>query len=227
MLLIMKRVLLVEDDQKLSSLISRSLESEQFSVDCVATMEALDAALSNSTYELIVLDRLLGNADTKSKLSEIQSRSPQTPILVISTINTPAERAELINQGADDYLGKPFLTEELIARVRSLARRSPELKNLQRKIGKAFFDLTDRRLILDGKFENLPAREFMILNALSEYPGKVLSRPELLETVWGSINHSETNLVEATVANLRKRIASLGCDFKIKNQRNIGYWLEG
>lgn len=193
MLITMKRVLLVEDDLKLSSLICRSLEGEQFSVDCAATPEALEAALKAGLYSLIILDRLLGSIDTRKKLSEIQKQWPQTPILVISTINTPQERAELINQGADDYLGKPFLTEELIARVRSLARRSPELKSQKRKIGSALFDLTDRRLSLEGKFDNLPAREFMILSVLSECPGKVLSRPELLETVWGNINHSETN----------------------------------
>ncbi|MGZ3695294.1 MAG: response regulator transcription factor [Bdellovibrionota bacterium] len=223
----MKRVLLVEDDPKLSSLIARSLEGDEFKLTCATTIEALDNALAHENYEIVILDRLIGSVDTKTKLNSLHQTWPHTPVLVISTINTPIERAELINQGADDYLGKPFLTEELIARMRSLARRSVELNNDKRMIGKALFDIKNRRLSREGKFESLPSREFMILNVLSASPGKVLSRPELLESVWGNINHSETNLVEATVANLRKRIAGLDCGFQIKNQRNIGYWIEG
>lgn len=223
----MKRVLLVEDDLKLSSLIARSLEGEGFMVECAATTEELYQFLQTKKFGLVILDRLLGATDSKDKLSELRAHWPQTPILIISTISTPLERADLINQGADDYLGKPFLTEELIARVRSLSRRGSSTQGDTRKIGGALLDLTNRRISKGAKFENLPAREFMVLNALSNEQGKVLSRPELLESVWGNINHSETNLVEATVTNLRKRIAALDCGFEIKNQRNIGYWIEG
>lgn len=226
MLRTMKRVLLAEDDLKLAPLIARSLENEGFSVVSASSAEELDSALDSDSFSVLILDRLLGPVDTKALLPSLRQRLPQLPVLVISTINTPLERAEIINDGADDYLGKPFLTEELLARVRSLSRRSPEATG-RRRIGNAVLDLTNRCLSQGQKSESLPAREFMMLKTLSESQGRVLSRPELLELVWGNINHSETNLVEATVTNLRKRISVMDCGFQIKNQRNIGYWIEG
>lgn len=223
----MNRLLLVEDDQKLSLLITRALKAEKFEVVPVSTPEQLDATIEvGRAFDLLVLDRLLGQLDTRGKLPAMRARWKNIPILMISTINTPLERADLINEGADDYLGKPFLTQELIARVRSLLRRIPHRDLDKRKVGRAYLELSRRRLCRGEASENLPPREFMLLEALSSSPGRVVSRFELLETVWGSLDHSENNLVEATVANLRKRVQALGCGVKIKNQRNLGYWIE-
>jgi DNA-binding response OmpR family regulator len=223
----MKSVLLAEDDQKLSALLTATLADEGFAVQAIVTADELQAMVAQTNPPgLIILDRLLGPVDTKTQLPNLRKRWPDVPILVISAINTPAERADLINAGADDYLGKPFLTEEMLARARALTRRA-RADSRQRKLGRATFDLTSRRLHAGPRFESLPQREFMLLNILSAHPGKVYSRPELLESVWGNSNHSETNLVEATVTNLRKRLAALDCGIEIKNQRNLGYWIEG
>ena len=221
----MKQILLIEDDQKLSALLETSILEDGFAVETVGSEENLDRTLRGEHhYDLVVMDRLIGALDTKTKTNDLRQRWPEIPILVISAINTPTERAELINEGADDYLGKPFHTEELLARMRSLLRRAPEKKSI-RKIGKATLDLTNRRISVGDKFEDLSHKEFVILNILSEKK-KVFSRHEILQIVWGNINHSETNLVEATITNLRRRISSLECGFEIKNQRNTGYWIE-
>lgn len=223
----MKSILLVEDDQRLSHQILLSLQEAGFIAESVSTPEELEQTiLYPRNFDLILLDRLVGHLDTKNKISEIKTRWPEAAILTVSAINTPTERAELINLGSDDYLGKPFLTDEFIARIRSLLRRTPEPKTEVKRIGKSLLDLKNRRISVGVKFETLPAKEFLILSALLSTPGRVISRAEMLESVWGNINHSETNLVEATVTNLRRRLSGLDCGFEIKNQRNSGYWIE-
>lgn len=223
----MKQILLIEDDAKLSRLLAEAFTAEGWHAQTVGDPAALEAALVNASVEpdLVLMDRLVGPLDTKEKIGALRGRWPHAPLLVISAINTPTERASLINDGADDYLGKPFLTEELVARMRSLLRRRPETKADSRRIGRATLDLTSRRLSVGPEFADLSQKEFLILNALSE-SRRVISRPELLELGWGNVNHSERNLVEATITNLRRRLSGLNCGFEIKNQRNTGYWIE-
>ena len=222
-----KLILLIEDDTKLARQLGETLTAEGLATHGVTNSAALDSALADQALQpdLVVMDRLLGPEDTKERMGSIRRRWPAAPLLVISAINTPTERAALINEGADDYLGKPFLTEELLARARSLLRRRPEAKPESRRIGRATLDLTSRRLSVGPEFADLSQKEFLILNALSE-GRRVISRPELLELGWGNVNHSERNLVEATITNLRRRLLGLECGFEIKNQRNTGYWIE-
>lgn len=206
-------------------MLKNTIEREGFTVVNAATANELDRAISGDrVFHLLIMDRMMGSEDLKSRIPAIRKRWPKILILAISAIDTPLERASLIDEGVDDYLGKPFFTEEFLARIRALLRRAPGQPE-QRAIGEAILDLTERRIFVEQKFEELPHREFMILNVLSE-KNKVFSRPELLEIVWGNANHSETNLVEATVTNLRRRIATLNCGFRIRNRRNVGYWIE-
>lgn len=227
MLLAMRQILLVEDDPKMSDQLAHSLADEGMKALPVLSAEALRETISgDGGFELIVLDRMMGALDTKCLIPQLKERWPHVPVLVLSAINTPWERATLIDVGADDYVGKPFITEELTARIRSLLRRAPDARSTTRRIGRAVLDLTNRRLSCRDGFEDLPQKEFLLLNVLSEKPGRVLSRTEILDLVWGNAHYSETNLVEATVTNLRRRIASIDCGFAVRNQRNVGYWIE-
>lgn len=222
-----KRILLVEDDPKLSMLLKKSICQEGYAAEAILDLEELEQAMRGEhRFDSIVMDRIVGRVDMKTKIVALRRRWPDIPILIISAINTPMEKAELINLGADDYLGKPFYTEEFIARLRSMLRRPPKIERETRKVGRATLDLRNRRISAGQSFEDLSQKEFLILNALSENK-KVMSRYELLEIVWGNANHVETNLVEATVTNLRRRLSSLDCGFEIKNRRNTGYWIEG
>lgn len=222
-----KRILLIEDDERLALQLTKVVVGEGFLLDTIASKnEVLDALNANVHYDLIVLDRMLGSMDLRDKLPEIKIRWPDTSILVISTISTPTERAEVINLGADDYLGKPFITDEFVARVRSLARRLSKKNSDIRIVGNSICELTLRRISVGTQFENLPAKEFTLFTVLSANPGKVLSREELLKSVWGCTAYAETNLVEVTLGNLRRRLANISCNFEIKNQRGIGYWIE-
>jgi DNA-binding response OmpR family regulator len=176
--------------------------------------------------QVIILDRLLGPQDSKTKMVSLKKRWPTAAILVISAINTPVERAELLNLGADDYLGKPFLSQELLARVHAILRRATAGQGNYRKIGDLVLDIPRRILSFGDVYESMPTKEFMLIKLLSEDAGRVFSRNELLDTVWGNALEVETNVVEATIANLRKRILQLGSKVQIKNMRSVGYFLE-
>jgi len=226
-LLFMNHLLLVEDDKRLAEHIGTLLQKEGVILTHVADVTELEMVLSNSkTFQVIVLDRLLGRIDTKDRITEIKKKWPQTPVLILSTISTPIEKAQLINLGADDYLGKPFLAEEFLARVRALSRRQTGLAENYREIGDSVLDLTRRSISFGSKYETLPAKEFLLLKILTEQKGKVLNRNEILDCVWGNLSFAETNVVEATITNLRKRIENLGSKIEIKNMRNVGYWIE-
>jgi DNA-binding response OmpR family regulator len=221
------RILVIEDDQRLASHICRLAQEEGLYAQHFSSMVELDHWLGlKQPFDIIVLDRLLGGLDTKSRVHQIKQRWPSTPILVLSAINTPLERAEFLNLGVDDYLGKPFLSQELLARVRALMRRFHFGQLDYREIGDLVLDLQKRVLIRAGRQEFLPAKEFMLFKVLTDDMGRVLSRMDLLDLVWSNALEVETNVVEATIANLRRRLNHLGSGISIKNSRNVGYWVE-
>jgi DNA-binding response OmpR family regulator len=127
--------------------------------------------------------------------------------------------------GADDYMGKPFLSQELIARVRALVRRSSSPEKY-RQLGSTILNISQRSLSFEDRSELLPAKEFLVLKLLTDDIGKVFSRVEILESVWGSSSEVETNVVESVITSLRRRLANLGSKVEIKNMRNAGYWIE-
>lgn len=219
--------MIVEDDERLASHICRLAEAEGLYAQRFSTMVELDHWLGlRQPFDIVVLDRLLSGCDTKSRVQQIKQRWPHMPILVLSAINTPLERAELLNLGVDDYLGKPFLSQELLARVRALMRRFRSDQVDYREVGDLILDMPKRILIRGDRQESLPAKEFMLLKVLTDDMGRVLSRNDLLDLVWSNAFEVETNVVEATIANLRRRLAQLGTGVGIKNSRNVGYWVE-
>lgn len=223
----MERVLVVEDDQRLAVHLCRLAEDEGFFPHHVGSAMELDHLLdSKNAFDAVILDRLVDGLDTKSRVARMKRFWPATPILVLSAINTPLERAELLNLGVDDYLGKPFLSQELFARLRALMRRIHSKSQDYLEIGDSVLDLQKRILIRGQRQENLPAKEFLLLKALAKDAGRVISRTELLELVWNGSLDVETNVVEATIANLRRRISNLTSRLKIRNSRNVGYWIE-
>lgn len=223
----MQRILLVEDDPRISEHVSKLLQTEGMTVDSVTSVSDLENVMAKPVEpQVVILDRLLGPQDSKVKMVALKKRWPTAAILVISAINTPIERAELLNLGADDYLGKPFLSQELLARVHAIMRRAMSGQGNYRKIGDLMLDIPRRILSFGDVYESMPTKEFMLIKLLSEESGRVFSRNELLDTVWGNALEVETNVVEATIANLRKRILQLGSKVQIKNMRSVGYFLE-
>lgn len=223
----MERILIVEDDHRLADHVGTLVRSAGFAVQLIGSMSELDHCLSERhVYNAVILDRLLAGIDTKSRVHQIKRRWPSAPILVLSAINTPLERAELLNLGVDDYLGKPFLSQELLARLRALLRRFQGEQASYREIGDLVLDLPRRILIRGTQQETLPAKEFLLIKLLTDQIGRVMSKAELLDLIWAGALDVETNVVEATITNLRRKLTSLGSDVRLRNSRNVGYWIE-
>ena len=221
------KLLLVEDDIKLVELLSGNLKEQGFLVSyAVALNQLLDFINSDINFDIIVLDRLLQSIDTRDLIGQIKKKWPMAAILVLSAISTPNEKAELLNKGVDDYMGKPFSTQELIARIKALLRRYQQQPSTYVQIGNLVLDTISRTITVEGKADVLPAKEFLLLRVLSQDHKRIWSKTELLDYVWGQSSELETNVVESTMANLRKRITDLKANITIRNMRNAGYWIE-
>lgn len=220
------KLLLIEDDKKLSEHLSESLKEHGFLVSQATTKEELTLTLrSSQRFEVIVMDRLLGSFDTKGLLQEMSEKWPESPKIVLSAISTPNERTDLLNLGADDYIGKPFSTQELIARIRVQLRRSSVPAGNFIQVGDLIIDSLRRVISVGDRAETLPSREFALLRTLAVDPSRIWSKEELLDYVWGQASNVETNVVESTVTNLRRRLEDLGANVSIRNMRNAGYWI--
>lgn len=221
-------ILIIEDDQRLSNHLTKNLAAQGFNVRLAENKQQFENELQSNTFcEVILLDRLIGDTDAKHWLAKIRLKWPKIPILILSAISTPNERSDLINMGADDYLGKPFSTSELVARLKSLIRRSTPGSSDYLQVSELVLNTVARTISHGDATITLPSKEFLLLRILCREVGRVWSKRDLLDYVWGQQNlEIETNVVEATVTNLRKRLQELGTQVEIKNARSVGYWLE-
>lgn len=218
------RILIVEDEAKLLQRLSETLQEQGCAVlpcDSYQHLEEL-VLLNDQRFDIIILDRLLHSRDSAAFISSIKQRQPECKILVLSAIGTSAEKAAILNMGADDYMSKPFDSDELAARVRVLQRRSrPEVR-----FGNLILNIEERTLIAGDHVVPLQNKEFALLRALIQSPGKVFNKNDLYEQVWGVSTDVESNVIEATVNKLRRRLKEIDAGVTIKNMRNIGYWVE-
>lgn len=223
----MSKILLIEDDPSIGEHLQSFLKKQGLEVHWEQTVNGIHESLeSKKRYDLVILDRLVENIDTKDLLGLMKKAWPMSAIFVISAISTPNERAEMINLGADEYMGKPFSSEEVLARLNSLLRRSGTQAIRYIKLGGLVIDQINRSVTCGEVTEQLPAKEFLLLKVLSQEAGRVWSRESLLDTVWGSSIEAETNVVEATITNLRRKLQHIKSDASIHNMRNAGYWIE-
>jgi two-component system response regulator QseB len=212
------RLLLVEDDRMLGAGIEQSLRRAGHAIDWVRDGEAAEQALALEPYELVLLDLGLPRKGGLEVLRGLRRRS-RVPVLVLTAQDAVPDRVAGLDAGADDYLVKPFALEELSARVRALARRSegraaPLLEN-----GPLVLDPAAHEVRLGGEVVALSPREFSLLQALLEHPGRPLSRTQLEERLYGWGEEVESNAVEVHVHALRRK---LGAEW-IKTLRGVGY----
>lgn len=222
--LTVQRVLIVEDEPRLLSHLMRIFSESGFSVFSCATIQELEGLvdLQARRFDLILLDRMLQNRDSAEILPGIKKQFPSGKVIILSAINSAAERAALLDRGADDYMGKPFDSTELIARARALLRRGPA----QIQFGNLALDSVSRTINVGNAEMPLTNKEFLLLRALIQTPGKIFSKAYLYDEVWGIRADVESNVVETTVNKLRRRLRDAGATVTIKNSRNIGYWVE-
>jgi DNA-binding response OmpR family regulator len=219
-----KKILLIEDDEKISNLVKELLEEENYVVDQEFDGEAGFFKALEEPYNLILLDIMLPKMNGFKVCSKIRSVGNQTPILMLTAKSGEYDLEEGLDTGADDYLKKPFSSVELKARVRALLRRNKNkgsvLIDEDLKI-----DIEARSVTFKDTEIDLSEREFDLLANLIENTGTVISKQELLEEVWDNLypKEEELNNVEVYIGYLRKKLKPYKVDEKIKTVRGFGY----
>lgn len=218
------RVLIVEDEEKLLTYLKGILNEEEFSTSSCSSYFELETLIEipMSRFDVIILDRLLQGKDSGTLLSKIKYCFPDAKILILSAINTPSEKALLLDSGADDYLAKPFDGEELVARVRALLRRNYH----SIKLGDVSLNSISRTMTINQNEISLTNKEFDLLKTLSQAPGKIFNKSFLNSQVWEVSSNVDSNAVEATITKLRRKLVEAGSSVSIRNIRNRGYWIE-
>src|SRR5450432_1806026 len=220
------RVLVVEDEKKTASFIRKALQAEGFAVDvCHRGDEALTFA-GATAFDGIVLDIMLPERDGLSVLRQLREQENRTPVLLLSARGAVNERVEGLNAGADDYLPKPFVIAELVARVRALGRRGNESKSTLLRVADLTLDAISHRAQRGGKTFGLTAREFRLLEFLMRSAGRICGRMSIIEKVWDYDFDPGTNLVDVYVKRVREKIDD-GFEPKLLHTvRGIGYVLK-
>jgi two-component system, OmpR family, response regulator len=220
------RILIVEDERRLTQLMHRVLSQERFDVEVAHDgLEGLDRALGGG-FDAIVVDRMLPGLDGVDLIHKLREARVSTPALMLTARTELHERVEGLDAGADDYLGKPFAFEELIARLHALARRTDRpLLDAVIEAGPLRIDLAGGTVTCNGDLVPLTRREFALLEALARNRGQILSRDQLLEKVWGYDADPQGNVVELNIHHIRRKIAEACPDAPavITTVRGAGY----
>jgi two-component system OmpR family response regulator len=220
------KILVVEDERKIASFIKQGLTEQGFTVDLCSDGNDAYTLATTQSYDVIVMDIMLPGRDGLSILKTIRARKQTVPVILLTARTAPNERVEGLNLGADDYLTKPFYMDELIARIQAVSRRaSGEALSLV-QVGDLVINLLTREVRRGKRAIELTAREFNILELLMRAPGRVFTRTQLLEKVWGYDFDPETNLVDVNIRRLRKKIDESEPVSLIETVRSVGYRIQ-
>jgi two-component system, OmpR family, response regulator QseB len=220
------RLLVVEDNEKLASLMKKLLSENAYAVDAVPTAEEAKAALDVAEYDLIVLDLSLPDQDGTDLLRSLRRAGHGTPVLVATARADVVQRVQTLNEGADDYLVKPFSLDELLARVRALLRRPRQITEAVLTGGNVALDTAAMTLRIDGSSVlDLPRREFAVLATLLAQKGRLLPRQKLEDAVYSFDSEVTPNAIEAAVSRLRRRLEAHEASVTITAMRGLGYIL--
>jgi DNA-binding response OmpR family regulator len=217
------RVLVVEDDEELRNALERRLRGSGFAVDCVADIPDAEVATSVNRYDCLVLDRAVPSGDTIDLVVRLRADGADTPALFLTAKDSVAQRVEGFDAGADDYLVKPFAMDELVARVRRLARRGLTATPATLSVGALTLDQARAEVRRDGVLIPLTAKELAVLTELVVAAGSVVSRTHLIESCWDEHTDPMSNTVDVHVASLRRK---LGDPVMIHTVRGQGYRFE-
>jgi len=220
------RILIVEDEKKVASFIKKGLEEEYYAVDVAADGRVGLKLITSEEYDLIIMDIMIPYIDGIMLLKETRKRDIITPVLMLTVKDNLKDKVEGLDAGADDYLTKPFAFEELLARIRSLLRRSGSSKSVSLKAGDLVLDLQSHRVSRSGKEISLTPKEYSILEYLMRNANKVVSRTKLIEHVYDYHFDTETNIIDVYINKVRSKVDA-GFDRQLINTiRGIGYILK-
>ena len=219
------RILLVEDNERLSALLTTGLGSAGFEADVVGSVAEAEAALATKQYPVIVLDLGLPDADGLDLLRDMRRRGDSTPVLILTARGGIQDRVKGLQAGADDYLGKPFALEELVARLQALMRRPGQLLGQALTVGNVSLDTEARQVEIAGHVLTLSVREIAVLEILMRRAGKVVTKKLVEDQLFGLAGEVASNAIEVYVHRIRKQLAEGGADARIDTIRGVGYMI--
>jgi DNA-binding response OmpR family regulator len=221
----MPRVLVVEDERKVRLALQRGLEQEGYEVVTAADgLSGCESALTQS-FDCIVLDLLLPGRDGLEVLAELRRAGKVTPVLILTARDAVEDRVTGLDAGADDYLVKPFVFAELLARLRALLRRGPGERETMLRVADLEMDLIARRVTRAGAEVPLTQREFEVLEYLLRHKNRVVTRSMLGRDVWKEPEHALTNVIDVYITLLRRKLEGPDRPPLIHTLRGVGYSL--
>ncbi|MBQ9205180.1 MAG: response regulator transcription factor [Treponema sp.] len=221
------RVLLVEDEEGLSQALVEIFKKNRISIDAVLDgKEGLKFAESG-IYDVLILDIMLPGIDGITILKTLRENHNNVPVIFLTAKDDISDKISGLDAGADDYLTKPFSSDELLARVRALSRRKGELKENSVTFGDLTLNKKNCELQSStGEAIKLSLKEYQILDLLFENPHQIITKEQLIEKIWGGDSNAEYNNVEVYISFIRKKIENLKVSIRIRTARGIGYSLE-
>lgn len=218
----MVHILVVDDDKNTRRFMKAVLEEEQYIVFTASNgVEALDI-LDTTHIDLVVLDIMMPKMDGYEFTEILRSVQNELPILMVSAKQLPADRKKGFQMGIDDFMTKPVDAEEMVLRIKALLRRSKITSERKIMIGNVVFDADSLSVTRDGEIQVLPQKEFQLLFKLLSYPGKIFTRIQLMDEIWGTESDSGWETVTVHVGRLRRRFEGWS-EFQIESVRGLGY----
>lgn len=220
------RILMVEDELDMASALSDALSKYNIVIDHVASVADAREAANLHAYDAILLDRQLPDGEGLRLIPELRAGNIDSPIIVLTAHNDHEGRIRGLDLGADDYMGKPFVVEELVARLRAVLRRQPFLSPDIISAGRLTFEVSRMEPSIDGKPLILPRRELLVLGALMKRLGRTVARDALASAVYSFDVEIQSNALDSHVSRLRKKLADLDAGVAIHTIRGVGYLLK-
>jgi DNA-binding response OmpR family regulator len=217
------RVLLVEDDLRIARFVAKGLREQAYAVDVVSSGEEALYQSEINTYDLVILDVLIPPPDGFAVCSELRKSGKRMPILMLTARDAVEDRITGLDQGADDYLTKPFEFRELLARLRALLRRTGSLQPARLVVANLEIDTVGQTASREGRAIPLTAKEYALLEFLARNAGRVLGREEIAEHVWDEEFDPFSNLIEVYINRLRRKVDDGAAEPLLQTRRGSGY----
>src|ERR1700676_1426615 len=217
------RLLVVEDNEQLAGLLTKGLQAAGYETDVLSSLEEASTVLRTTFYAALILDLGLPDGDGLALLRDLRHRNNPIPVLVLTARGGLQDRVQGLRSGADDYLVKPFALEELIARLEAQLRRPGNLLGSSLRIANLEFDTRNRQAAINDEPQVLSARETAVLELLMRVKGRVVSKKQVEDHIFGMSGDVASNAVEVYVHRLRKQLAEKGAKVTIHTIRGVGY----
>ena len=218
----MLKILIAEDDRELRQLFFHVLTKNGYAVKGVSNgKEALDA-MDNDYFDLIITDIMMPIMDGYTLVQQLRDIGNITPVLMITAKDAFDDMNQGFVSGTDDYMVKPVNVNEMLLRVKALLRRAQMINDRRQVVGNTVMELDSLTVTTDTESMVLPQKEFMLLYKMLSYPGKIFTRYQLMDEIWGYDNESDTHTVDVHIGRLRERFRN-NTDFKIVTMRGVGY----